>query len=474
MGKPYEQRGEFDGDITYGAIRFGFTLLLIVAIAIVAIIAFLQFAVENRNENAGIAAYNTRVDEFNSYPREQRQAIIVWEQYTDYDPETLLRQHQELLPWHHPIPPFSEWNYLLIIIAIPTALSLLLFCAYCLTYNHHIHRLYDLPTSRYGKVLFLLMFAGWPFIFLDWLIWQIIENVRGWRELRQAAKRAEVETARRAEQRRKEAEARALEEAKPEFVFRLRPAVAKQCVPSMVPAHIEAFLKQRAKDERSEQIQDANCDVISFGNDVEALTRRLNELQGELDLVRTELETKQGYLANAQNTLNTLQAPQLSESDFSREAAAIGQMLLELPGIYKVCYVPADQTESGTAELRVYVRVVVEYRDNYYDVGDYMVYIESELGGCGYEEIRHSVREDASSTAPYYADPDNLFCSFVEHGERIAKLSRAGNYADALELAVQDLHYIKPEHMANIPKCFYRIDPERDPVIDHYLKEEVK
>ncbi len=164
------KRGSYSDDIPFKELLqyVGVALGVILAAAIVASVSMV---INNAVDNMSVAEVNASVEQFNSLPLADRQAIIRWDGY-EYVPETFLRPYQELKEWHYPIPPVEEWNVRLIVAVALCVLSLLVLLAYAFAKSSDYY-LYDLPRSRYGLVLFCLMFAGWLIFLADFLVAQL-------------------------------------------------------------------------------------------------------------------------------------------------------------------------------------------------------------------------------------------------------------------------------------------------------------
>ena len=57
---------------------------------------------------------------------------------------------------------------------------------------------------------------------------------------------------------------------------------------------------------------------------------------------------------------------------------------------------------------------------------------------------------------------------FGSRDEVITDYLEKGCFAEALALIIDGLHYVNETDRDAIPACFYAIDTEKDPVVEHY------
>lgn len=421
---------------------------------------------------------NTRVDEFNALPLESRQAIIEWEGLKEYDAETYklqLLDAKSTTPWFVACPELA--------VMMPVAIfSAVIFVLYVIVVWEEYY-LCDFPHTVPGCILFLVMFVGWPCLAVSW-VRMCIEEGDDLRERRERWK-AEAEAARNPKQNAEVQESKQGTGAKPlaeekasvvgeahkdgdeeiRQVTAVRPAVEAQSEEE-ARANYLAFVTMSITQQRELEIQNAEAEVQSKEASIK-----------ESDcIIRVRLQELQRLLTNGQAELGRLKAelralkekPLPDATELQHNAEAEWAILRQMQGVYYVGHDKYDDDgdllSDDIENLVVMIRVCIPYEGRVYDVGDYKFWLARDGYLC--KRLRSGVRENASSYQPDYSDSDD-FC-FGSRDEVITDYLEKGCFAEALALIIDGLHYVNETDRDAIPACFYAIDTEKDPVVEHY------
>lgn len=415
---------------------------------------------------------NTRVDEFNALPLESRQAIIEWEELKEYDTETYKLPPSEAkstTPWFVVHPNLAAAVLVLIVSAVT-------FFVYCII-NCEQYYLCDFPHTKLGWTLFVVMFVGWLCLAVSWVRMHIKEgdNLRERRERWKAEAEAEKNSTPDEEVAVPEQETGrkppVVEEAHVDTskeirqVTAIRPAVEAQSEEG-ARANYLAFVTMNITQQRELEIQNAEAEVQSKEASVresDCIIRvRLQELQRLLTSGQAELERLKAEL----RALKEKPLPDATELQHNAEAE--WAILRQMQGVYYVGHDKYDDDgdllSDDIENLVVMIRVCIPYEGRVYDVGDYKFWLARDGYLC--KRLRSGVRENASSYQPDYSDSDD-FC-FGSRDEVITDYLEKGCFAEALALIIDGLHYVNETDRDAIPACFYAIDTEKDPVVEHY------
>lgn len=406
---------------------------------------------------------NQLIDQFNELPQSDREAIIHWDDYHDYDPETFLRQHHEVPSL---LPPITVGGVVLTIVIALCVLSLCLSFAY-FAESYRQYHFYDLPSGTYGRTLFFLMFAGWPFMLLSYLTVLLDHAIKKWQAEQEERTRQEAEARRQTERQAQAArtgtpsqsDSRGIEEgiASSEPVFaptaRRQPELVE---PTESAENFIRFVSTEAydtyADRHAESVRYAKQNVDMKRLHTQELSQQLSQAQAALSEAEAELTQLESQ-------------PTLTREQSQQKAARDWEIIRHLKGVYAVTHC--------LSQLYVYTRVVVPYEDHYYDFGDYRITI-STTGLFHCRSVRSGQRNDwldlrFDGNAVY--ESGSGFC-FGNSRDTIREYIYAGRFAEALTLILNCLHWVNPEDRQAIPIQFYAIDPTIDPIVDNYFDHE--
>lgn len=451
-----------DSDI--GPPKEYFVLMGIITAIVLAVVAALNVAaiLDTASYNGTKLPYeNARIEEFNALPLEGRKAIIEYNQIEDFEPVTYQRPllgERRASVW---VIDYPDVTIRVAVIAF-SAITFLLYAACTCNMNFY---LCDVPRTWFGRLLFWIMFVGWPFLVISWVRMHIIEHenlrVRRERWKKEAADRNGLQEA--ATEQDLEAPAKIAQtalateglaegsEAEPDEAEELpdpivRPPLVRQPEHAAEEAYAE-FAKMSGVTGVQRKLKVTSADIVTTEIALADLGKSMQVKQRELG----ELKAKQSKLMALQAELQQ----NMTEGDFAKKVRADWQIVRQLQGVYEVTL--------DSDKLVVLVRVCVPYDDDYYDFGDFRITMDTKDGYCC-EEIRSGRLPDGGD---WYINEDDTFC-FGDRSEVIAQYMEVGRYIEALALMIDCLHSVNDEDWECVPEGFYKIDVTADPVVGQY------
>lgn len=413
---------------------------------------------------------NAEAERFNAFTQEERAAIIQWEDFDDYDEETLLRPYHEVGHLYDPFPAPSEWNLVAIALVILAVISAIFSFVYMVSHSPRFYY-YDLPSGVYGKILFFVMFISWPAMLVSFIKAKIRENADR-RKTESAATTAdsaptESATAETSADASTNTDTSTVqpEQATPSHQDDdtydpspiVRTPLTVLSLQSAAQHYIEFATKEVAAchaDERSQAIRDAEATVGRIEVQIKQLSNDIQQKQTDLGKAKASLQTARDL-------------PEVSPEELLGDAEKDWRFVQHLQGVYGVYYDPDGK------ELQVYVRVSLFHEDSYYDAGDYKIVIKPRDADDYFDctEVRCAIRPDIDiehddSAAYRYGES---FC-FGDRESEICDYIDELRFAEALSIIIDCLHWVNPHDRQYIPATFYPIDTDKDPIIDHYLE----
>lgn len=186
-------------------------------------------------------------------------------------------------------------------------------------------------------------------------------------------------------------------------------------------------VQERAIRDVAESINITKDDLKTYGDKIQTLQKHLGQLTA-----------KQKYLDEAKKAHPTL----------DRQTA-----LDELEQIRKMRGVTEIIPCPEKSRIDIIVKIRVPYQGSIYDFGDYKIRLWHD--NCNTVRLRCGVKEDATSTAPYYHDGSE-FC-FGNRRNEIIRYSKEGRIIEALTLMIDCMHSVNEGDQQDIPHCFKRV-----------------
>lgn len=458
-------------------------IIMAVAVGIALLLtAISAFAAWSDNKTV-IPQKNAKIEAFNALPQESREAIIKWEHIADYDPETYLRpllEERRVSVW---IIDYADS----FIMGIVLGFSVITFLLYFLCVFRSFY-LCDVPRTWYGRLLFWLMFVGWPFLAISWVRMHIKEgeNLRARRERWKAEAQTRAiamehdETLVEEQEQGKAAEPIASEEEpdadeQTDDAVAVRPVVDAQSEDEAKANYLAAVMADRAKKRQ--------LNIVSAQSRVRATEEDLNRLNDELQTAMSRVNNLQMALRSEQKRLGERRAevqkfeevPPPDMTVLQRQVDAEWEIMRQMQGVYYVGHEVCDDqgepvedpnSEDACTNLVVRIRVCIPYDEEIYDMGDYEFCLAYDGYSC--KRLRAGLRDDTQDCeADYYDGLSHDFC-FGDRTTEIRAYLGEGHFVEALTLIIDGLHYVNVADQDLIPECFRAIDTTSDPVIDQY------
>lgn len=423
--------------------------IIVVAVLIAnAVFAFCSWT----NNKTSIPEQNAKIEAFNDLPLESRKVIIEWEQIANFEPETYLRplrEKERISFWF--IDDLGVTTTVAVLLV--SAITFILYSSACL----EKHYLCDIPQTWFGRMLFVIMFVGWPILLVSWVRMHIKEgdNLRIRRTYWKTEGSSGVNSSTTEQEAPVSTEGSAIPDSI-DSVITVRPPITLQSDDEAKAQYLE-FASAGAIAQMKSELKEVVNDIL----------RTEKAISDAIALVESN-QARLGKLKAKKENLIRLQAKY--DAKVTREKAQMDwQIIRQMQGVYKVMFEPAGSDEEAEDGLAVWVRVCVPYDGKYYDFGDFRVVIDAV---CGYEckEIRNGELSGIHDRQPYYRYDNDNFCFGDRCGE-IDDYTEHGQYLEALALIIDCLHWVNTEDRPYIPECFREIDPQSDPVISQYYAQ---
>lgn len=382
-------------------------------------------------------AHNATVAKFNALSLTERQAIFEFGPDLNLDEDFEISEETYLMETVEPgmtVGEFYASYWQLIVRIFVIGYSALTFFSYWKEKRSYYY-LSDLPLSTiYGWVLFISMFVAWPFLALNWIHANLFSRLAA--ELRE--KRRERRERNRAEhQKVRELGAEPVEELTMEQRFSV----------SARKAYVQ-YVKHGAKQAQADRLQNAT-------KQVEASRKRLDELGQDLQKAQCEfgeaIKSAQRELGKNKAELNKIQQAELTDTATTTRALSEWESLTKMRGVTSI-----KVTRSGkkTTGLSVLVKVRVPYQGEFYDFGDYTIWLSGSEYRC--TRTRSGVKLNATSNAPNYNETRG-FC-FGDRKYLIGEYMQNGRFLEAIDLMIEALHSVNSSDAeAEIPNCFRKV-----------------
>lgn len=403
-------------DIKLSDLFDGNAISVLIVLSLIGILVYFLVLTCISADYDSIIAHNETAQSFNALTLQERQTIAEWDKSLEsLDDEALLIAMK-------PEPKPKKAGYLrafLIMLAIYVVIvSFVVFGRYC-SEQYSEYFIADLPFDTiYGWVLFMMMFAGWPFL--------MVSAIRMWlyfRPKHQAEKEA-VENQARIEL--SEEQAYTLTQS-PEIRF---PKKARK-----------AYIQYRVKGSKQAQQK-----LIEAAEDKVARTKRSISECGE------KIQRLQREYGEAKAELNRLTSIDDYTNATRVQAKAEWEALAEMRGVAKI----TAKEKRGDRPDRIFilVKVRVPYRGDVYDFGDYQITLRGSEFKC--VRLRSGVKIDHTSTSPDYYESSG-FC-FGSRKSTIKEYLGQGKTIEAVTLMIDCLHSVNDGYEDDIPRCFRKVE----------------
>lgn len=396
-----------------------FPIVVVIGIGIAMLMVSLLIAIaENPKDIAD--QHNVTAAEFNALSLTERQIVFNFNSDLDIDEETYLMDFVEpemtVGEWY-----IAYWQTVLALYAL--GFSILTFISYCKEKSNSYY-LSDLPLSTvYGWVLFISMFAVWPILLLNWIYANIFSKLA-----------AELREKRRERRERNRAERQKVQELGAEPIEEL---TLEQRFSSSARQTYVRYVKHGAKKAQTDRLQKATIQV-------DLLKDRLNELGQSIKGVQREL-------GEAKADLNQIQQAELTNETTTAQALSEWESLTRMRGVTSI---KVNRSGRKTTGLSILVKVRVPYEGEFYDFGDYTIWLSGSEYRC--TRTRSGIKLNATSSAPNYNETKG-FC-FGDRRYEINEYMQNGRFLEAVDLMVECLHSTNNSaDEAQIPNCFRKV-----------------
>lgn len=174
----------------------------------------------------------------------------------------------------------------------------------------------------------------------------------------------------------------------------------------------------------------------------------LAELEDSVQSTQEKIQDYGEAIQCCQRELGRLKASRAKAKDSTKYKLDFDDARRELEQILKMRGVKSVTLAKDY--IKVFITVRVRYKSRLYDFGDYTVKFWHD-GFCT-DLVRSGVREDASSTNPFYLT-GNSFCLGEREGT-VAQYANEGRIIEALTLIVDSMHSVNDSDQERIPDCF--------------------